>query len=337
MASWKNIPIRETQEELIPVGPFTPYHFLCGSSIYYGERIDSPYHPDGLRGALLTHFIRKGVAERLKKASSLLPKGNMLWLWDSYRTLETQEAIFRWYQRTLATAHHDWEKNRVIEEAQRFVSLPSDDPKKPSPHTTGGSVDITLVRFSFSKWLERRILLSCIEMFTAQNQIKYKKIMYVLRMRLMDINRRYAQLLPMGTLFDEIKPETAAYYFEEHTSLNPQQEVIRENRALLRTSMSTAGFTSYQEEWWHYNYGNQMWAQESGAPYAIYGYATFSEKNKLWEKLRCNHFAQQKYWHEHDAPLPQNLRNETSNFDRKWARTFSNPTFSAHPKHSLFI
>lgn len=343
MTSWKNIPIKECGEPLVPLGPFTPYHFLGGSSIYYGQRIDSPYYPNGLRGALLTHFVRESVAERLKKASSLLPKGIMLWLWDSYRNLETQKAIFDSCQEHLTTAHPDWEKDHILQETERFVSLPSDNPEKPSPHSTGGSVDITLVRFPFFKWFERRILLHFVQMYTAQNNMSYWKILYVLHMRLMDIDRRYAQLLPMGTLFDEVKPETAAYYFEMLKHAVPEQKIIQKNRALLRRSMQVAGFTQYKDEWWHYNCRNQMWAEEFDAPFAIYGAVTLSEKNTLWETMRREHFIRQTYWQEHDTPLPEILgkfgkiyiRNEAIDFAKKWARTFGDPTFSTHPKASL--
>ena len=28
--------------------------------------------------------------------------------------------------------------------------------------------------------------------------------------------------------------------------------------------MEDAGFTNYEEEWWHFDYGNQNWALEKG-------------------------------------------------------------------------
>jgi D-alanyl-D-alanine dipeptidase len=34
----------------------------------------------------------------------------------------------------------------------------------------------------------------------------------------------------------------------------------RENRLLLLTAMLDAGFSSYYAEWWHYSYGDEIWA-----------------------------------------------------------------------------
>jgi D-alanyl-D-alanine dipeptidase len=38
--------------------------------------------------------------------------------------------------------------------------------------------------------------------------------------------------------------------------------------------MTGAGFTNYLGEWWHFDYGNQRWANVSGASAAVYGAAS---------------------------------------------------------------
>jgi D-alanyl-D-alanine dipeptidase len=35
--------------------------------------------------------------------------------------------------------------------------------------------------------------------------------------------------------------------------------------------MTGEGFANYPEEWWHFSWGDQMWARLTGAPAAIYG------------------------------------------------------------------
>jgi D-alanyl-D-alanine dipeptidase len=45
------------------------------------------------------------------------------------------------------------------------------------------------------------------------------------------------------------------------------------NRKILRTAMEKAGFTYYPGEWWHYCYGDQMWAAYMRKKYAVYGTA----------------------------------------------------------------
>ena len=73
-------------------------------------------------------------------------------------------------------------------------------------------------------------------------------------------------VIEMGTPFDDCSPRAHALYFEEQKS----DESIRQSRALLRNAMLSAGFTLYQYEWWHFDYGNLFWSQTTGKP-ALFG------------------------------------------------------------------
>ncbi len=73
----------------------------------------------------------------------------------------------------------------------------------------------------------------------------------------------------MGTAFDHFGPEAASLYFEE----NPGNDTARENRKALREAMVSEGFNMDKDEWWHFDYGNQKWALESGHPEAVFGEA----------------------------------------------------------------
>lgn len=73
--------------------------------------------------------------------------------------------------------------------------------------------------------------------------------------------------LDMGTGFDHFGPEAASGYFEE-----PGRDTkIRDNRRLLREAMISEDFRPDGDEWWHYDFGNQLWAAEKEKPFAIYG------------------------------------------------------------------
>ena len=73
--------------------------------------------------------------------------------------------------------------------------------------------------------------------------------------------------LEMGTKFDHFGPEAASMYFEE-----PQRDPrIRDNRRMLREAMLSEDFRHDDEEWWHYDFGNQIWAAALDRPFAIYG------------------------------------------------------------------
>lgn len=56
--------------------------------------------------------------------------------------------------------------------------------------------------------------------------------------------------------------------FLHSTLVTPEQ---RANRLILLKSMLSAGFASFKNEWWHYSYGDQIWAEFYMQPYALYG------------------------------------------------------------------
>lgn len=74
--------------------------------------------------------------------------------------------------------------------------------------------------------------------------------------------------LNMGTDFDEMHESSATDYFEAHPGVNDE---ARKNRRILYNCMREVGFTNYSAEWWHYDYGNFMWAKRLAKEYAIYG------------------------------------------------------------------
>lgn len=64
-------------------------------------------------------------------------------------------------------------------------------------------------------------------------------------------------LLDMGTPFGE--PGPAACTFAEGLS----REAI-ERRNILRNVMARAGFAAYEPEWWHFDFGDRLWAVKTG-------------------------------------------------------------------------
>lgn len=72
--------------------------------------------------------------------------------------------------------------------------------------------------------------------------------------------------LDLGTPFDAFVPEAATRAFED--SDNPARDL----RRILFWAMSEQGFTSYVEEWWHFDYGDQFWGLVTENP-ARYGAA----------------------------------------------------------------
>jgi D-alanyl-D-alanine dipeptidase len=73
----------------------------------------------------------------------------------------------------------------------------------------------------------------------------------------------------MGTSFDAFSDATWTDYFEpgrgHDTATGDTANITaRKNRRMLYNVMTAAGFTNLPSEWWHYDYGDNMWAQLTG-------------------------------------------------------------------------
>ncbi len=73
--------------------------------------------------------------------------------------------------------------------------------------------------------------------------------------------------IEMGAPFDYLGPESSSLYFEGPG----KNEEIRRKRRILRDAMYNQGFSGWPEEFWHFDYGNQLWAFTLGEKAAFYG------------------------------------------------------------------
>jgi D-alanyl-D-alanine dipeptidase len=53
--------------------------------------------------------------------------------------------------------------------------------------------------------------------------------------------------------------------------LRQQAALFHQRRSLLAAVMQQAGFAQHPNEWWHFSYGDQLWAWRTGGQQAIYG------------------------------------------------------------------
>lgn len=74
------------------------------------------------------------------------------------------------------------------------------------------------------------------------------------------------QPVDMGTDFDAFTEKAHTGYFE----LNKTKPDITSNRRLLYNVLNEAGFVNYPFEWWHFDYGDWVWAFYNKCQ-AIYG------------------------------------------------------------------
>ena len=82
-------------------------------------------------------------------------------------------------------------------------------------------------------------------------------------------------LLWMGSLFDDVSALAHRDRFEALDEANASFSDLeaRAARRLLHWLMAEEGFAGHPDEWWHFSWGDQMWAALSGAGRAHYGLA----------------------------------------------------------------
>ncbi len=79
----------------------------------------------------------------------------------------------------------------------------------------------------------------------------------------------------MGSIFDDATALAHRDRFEAShaVALSYSDEEARANRRLLHWAMAEEGFAGHPNEWWHFSWGDQIWAKLTGAPAAHYGLA----------------------------------------------------------------
>lgn len=202
ITGWKEVIIEENNEPLVALSGFAPQHITVYPQ-YFKQQIE---------GALSVCYCRKSVANQLLEAAQKLPDGYKLVVWDAYRPLSVQAQLYEKIVRSLKEQNSQITQNEI----EGYISVPSDDKSKPSPHSTGGSIDLTICD---DKGVE----------------------------------------LDMGTDFDSFSEKAYTSFYEEDSETS---EEILTNRRLLYNVMITAGFTNLPTEWWHFDYGNQLWAKQ---------------------------------------------------------------------------
>jgi len=217
----RSIRIEENGEKLVPLS-LAPDKIL----------VSPQYYIQGISGALPECYARETVYHKLIEASKLLPRGYKLVILDCWRPLKIQYSLFEILKRELKKQFPLASEEEINNETLKYVALPSNDPARPSPHNTGGAVDLTIADEDGN---------------------------------LLNMGTGFDDTTPKSRTiyFEEL--------LERGENLNAEELEALENRRLLYHIMTSVGFSNYLEEWWHYDYGNQNWAWMKGKDVAIYG------------------------------------------------------------------
>lgn len=128
----KKYNVVDSKEELLSL---SECGFLC----------EPKYFKRGIDGALEDCYARKSVVEKLLRAQSLLPSKYRFKIFDAYRPIEVQQALWDEYRKKLKKENPDFSEEELDYRTSFFVSKPSYDLDNPSVHNTGGAIDLTLV------------------------------------------------------------------------------------------------------------------------------------------------------------------------------------------------
>lgn len=336
VTGWKEVEVKECGEKLVPLGFLSDFPWCDTSAIYYGERgmgedVNFLGQPVDREVALITPFVREDILNKLKDAQiKFLPAGYYLKLLDCYRPLEVQQKLFDTQKANLAKQHPELSDEELTEQAQTYVSIPAPSEitgtKHPSPHSTGGVVDLTIVKMSpegsdsieklnhairdtgvITKEIANEITgnpdfydetMAFLQEVTMNPKLRGSEKLqsifanpqqFLYKAIWADIFRRQTTELDMGTAFDSFEKSASPDFFEKLQSeetLSPEQKTVLDNRRLLHYVMQRAGFTGYGEEWWHFSCGDNMNAKVANKPFAKYGGAKLSDEMVIFEEIR---------------------------------------------------
>lgn len=210
-----------------PLVPLSKYG-IAGEAFYARkDGLNAPYYrcicPESESESLQ---LRKTVAEKLQHINRKLSLlGVELYVYDAYRPVSCQTKLWNYF---IDEARKKLGSAAPEEEVIKYAGTYCGDPRKFNPddwktwpsHSTGGAVDLTL-------------------------------------------KRKNGELLFMGSIFDDDSEITHSDHFEKESKSSKLPVSYAEalkNRRILYNAMIEEGFINYHSEWWHYEYGTQMWA-----------------------------------------------------------------------------
>lgn len=195
---------------------------LAGESFYARkDGFNAPYYR-AIAGSGADLFARKTVAQRLKKVNDSLARYAVeLFILDAWRSIECQTALWQYFVGVAKAKNPGGSAQSWNTEAAKYCSDPSKFDVS-SPRTWTVHVTGGAVDLTLRR-------------------------------------KGTGELLYMGGIFDDASSLSETAHFEK-TAGNQSELDARRNRRLLYHAMVNAGFTNYPAEWWHFDYGDQMWS-----------------------------------------------------------------------------
>jgi D-alanyl-D-alanine dipeptidase len=204
-------------------------------------------------GALVNLHIRKSVAETLAKINIALQNPAIteffggeveLYAEDALRPVSLQTRLHdELIPALLRKNHPEITDDELAERIKDIIAVPSADPNKPSPHATGGALDIILrYKQSISGYVE-------------------------------------GSNIPVGHIDGETSARINPDYFEQNQPVTDEDRIAQRNRRAYYAIMTGAAFgvdtglVCNPTEWWHWGMGDQLSEKVRGNNLAYYSLA----------------------------------------------------------------
>ncbi|HUB93708.1 MAG TPA: M15 family metallopeptidase [Verrucomicrobiae bacterium] len=199
-------------------------------------------------------LVRRTIAERLAKINDAVQHSGLLvelfegevelYVDEGVRSQRVQRHLYNdVFPRLIREQFPEMADEQVFERRDQMIARPIASSSSPSPHATGAAVDLKL-RYTQSN-----------KLFVPNTEVF------------------------MGHLDADMSDTTRPDAFE-HSGLHGDKiELARRNRRIFYGVMrgalnaSSSGFVVNPTEWWHWSYGDQLWAALTKAPAAFYGVA----------------------------------------------------------------
>src|SRR5581483_2572885 len=197
-----------------------------------------------------TVYVRRGIAEKLAQINYALQQSAEvaeliggpveLYVDEGYRSAALQTYLYEEvFPRLIREQHPDWTEQVVLHRRDELIAEPP-VVGSPSPHLTGAAVDINL---------------------------RYQRP---------DLGYVHGCRVEMGHKSGKVGYASQPDYFEYTMPTSKVEREAQRNRRIFYWVMRGAllgddtGFVVNPTEWWHWSYGDQLWAQITDAPEAFY-------------------------------------------------------------------
>lgn len=225
-ADYHNVPFDKNDKRATePLVRLDKYGIACDNFYARTDGFNAPYYRS-FESASRKGRIRESLALKLQKINDMLnDSGLELLVFDAYRPVACQYELWSYFLSRAKSENPKASEAEAIALASRYCSNPD--------------------KFTPSDW------------HTWPSHCTGGAVDLTLR------RKDNGEQLFMGSIFDDDSPVSHSAYFETVSPLTASARAARDNRRILYWAMKQVGFENYPYEWWHFDYGDQLWVLDS--------------------------------------------------------------------------